>query len=101
LCRRQLANSDDPSRDERGTDKELEGSEAQPVGYIEGWYVDPDMRRRGVGRALVKAAEAWSRALGCRQMASDAKIDNDPSIGAHAALGYREVARAVHFSKDL
>ena len=22
-----------------------EGSEAQPVGYIEGWYVDPDVRR--------------------------------------------------------
>jgi aminoglycoside 6'-N-acetyltransferase I len=21
--------------------------EARPVGYIEGWYVDPDMRRRG------------------------------------------------------
>ena len=27
-----------------------EGSEAQPVGYIEGWFVDPDMRKRGVGR---------------------------------------------------
>ena len=78
-----------------------EGSEAQPVGYIEGWYVDPDMRKRGVGRALVLAAEEWARSLGCRQMASDTHIDNGVSIEAHGALGYREVGRVVHFSKDL
>jgi aminoglycoside 6'-N-acetyltransferase I len=78
-----------------------EGSTAQPVGYIEGWYVDPDMRRRGVGRALVASAEAWARSLGCHQMASDAEIENVVSVEGHAAIGYHEVARAVHFSKDL
>jgi aminoglycoside 6'-N-acetyltransferase I len=78
-----------------------EGSEAQPVGYIEGWYVDPDMRRHGVGRALVVAAEGWARSLGCRQMASDAEIENGVSIEAHLAIGYRQVGRVVHFSKDL
>ena len=36
-----------------------EGTEPRPVGYIEGWYVDPDVRRQGIGRALVEAAEAW------------------------------------------
>src|SRR5438309_949922 len=46
-----------------------DGCEATPVGYIEGWYVDPDTRRRGVGRALVEAAEAWALSKGCRQMA--------------------------------
>jgi aminoglycoside 6'-N-acetyltransferase I len=78
-----------------------EGATAQPVGYIEGWFIDPDMRRRGVGRALVDAAESWARSLGCRQMASDAEIRNAVSIEAHVAIGYREVGRAVHFSKDL
>jgi aminoglycoside 6'-N-acetyltransferase I len=78
-----------------------EGSTEQPVGYIEGWYVDPDMRRHGVGRALVVTAEAWARSLGCRQMASDAEIENVVSIEAHVAIGYREVGRAVHFSKNL
>jgi aminoglycoside 6'-N-acetyltransferase I len=78
-----------------------EGSTAQPVGYVERWYVDPGTRRHGVGRALVAAAEAWARSLGCRQMASDASIDNGVSIEAHVAIGYREVARAVHFSKEL
>ncbi len=78
-----------------------DGCEHRPVGYIEGWYVDPDVRRQGVGRALVEAAESWARSRGCRQMASDANIWNDGSHQAHAALGYQEMDRLVHFKKDL
>ena len=59
------------------------------------------MRRPGVGRALVEAAEAWARSKGCRLMASDAYIDNTVSIESHARLGYREVEHLVHFAKDL
>src|SRR5215203_4899209 len=32
------------------------GCVTSPVGYLEGWYVDPAVRRRGIGRALVAAA---------------------------------------------
>jgi aminoglycoside 6'-N-acetyltransferase I len=75
--------------------------EAMPVGYLESWYVDPDRRRQGVGRALVEAAEGWARAHGCRQMASDAELANLLSHQAHARLGYEETARLVLFKKDL
>jgi aminoglycoside 6'-N-acetyltransferase I len=78
-----------------------DGCESTPVGYIEGWYVEPDARRQGVGRALVEAAEDWARSKGCRQMASDAELWNDLSHQAHGALGYRETARLVLFKKDL
>jgi aminoglycoside 6'-N-acetyltransferase I len=78
-----------------------DGCDQRPVGYIEGWYVDPDVRRRGVGRALVEAAEAWARSRGCRQMGSDAHLGNTVSHQAHGALGYQEVERLVHFKKDL
>jgi len=77
------------------------GCDARPVGYIEGWYVDEDVRRQGVGRALVEAAEAWARSKGCRQMASDADLWNEVSHQAHGALGYRETARLVLYRKDL
>ncbi|HYL64649.1 MAG TPA: GNAT family N-acetyltransferase, partial [Candidatus Methylomirabilis sp.] len=43
---------------------------AHPVGYVEGWYVDDSHRRQGVGAALLRAAEDWARAQGCREMAS-------------------------------
>ena len=61
------------------------GCDSTPVGYIEGWYVDEDVRRRGVGRALVEAAEAWARSKGCRQMASDAERWYKISHQAHGA----------------
>lgn len=41
------------------------------VGYIEGLYVVPRARHRGVARALVKASLAWARAEGCLEFASD------------------------------
>jgi aminoglycoside 6'-N-acetyltransferase I len=78
-----------------------DGCDSTPVGYIEGWYVDEDVRRQGVGRRLVQAAEAWARSRGCRQMASDAELWNDLSHRAHGALGYEETARLVLFKKDL
>jgi len=78
-----------------------EGCTTDPVGYLEGWYVVPGARGRGVGRALVAAAEDWARARGCREFASDTVIDNDASAAAHRALGFTEVERIRCFRKDL
>jgi aminoglycoside 6'-N-acetyltransferase I len=69
------------------------------IGYLEAWYVDPDWRGQGVGRALAQAAEDWARAQGCREMASDTTPSYPVSPAAHAALGYQEVERL--FRKDL
>jgi aminoglycoside 6'-N-acetyltransferase I len=78
-----------------------EGCETSPVGYIEAWYVDPDMRRHGVGRALLAAAEEWARARGRSEIGSDALLDNVVSHGAHLGSGYTEVERLVVFRKTL
>ncbi|MBS1803833.1 MAG: GNAT family N-acetyltransferase [Acidobacteria bacterium] len=74
---------------------------AQPVGYVEGWYVAEKYRRSGVGAKLIAAAEEWAREFGCVEMGSDAVIENDVSQRAHAALGYEVVDRCVHFRKRL
>ena len=71
------------------------------VGYLEGWYVDSDMRRRGVGRRLVEKAEEWARGRGCLEMASDTTPRYNNSPAAHKALGYEEVKHRIHFRKDL
>jgi aminoglycoside 6'-N-acetyltransferase I len=81
--------------------RDAEGCVSGPVGYVEGWFVDADQRRRGIGRQLVRAAEDWARAKGCREMGSDAEVENAVSRLAHACLGYREVIRLAHFSKPL
>jgi aminoglycoside 6'-N-acetyltransferase I len=78
-----------------------EGCETSPVGFLEGWYVVPSRRRRGVGRALVAAAETWALSLGCREFASDALAENTLSAAAHQALGFEEVVVIRCFRKAL
>jgi putative acetyltransferase len=79
----------------------VDGCSTRPVGYLEGWYVDPDVRRQGIGKKLVKAVEAWAAAGGCKEMASDAHVWNATSHEAHKALGFEELERLVHFRKRL
>ena len=86
---------------EASTRKDADGCETSPVGYIEGWYVDPDLRRTGWGRALVEVAEAWARSCGYTEIASDCLLDNEVSLSAHTHLGYVEVERLIHFRKSL
>jgi aminoglycoside 6'-N-acetyltransferase I len=78
-----------------------EGCATSPVGYVEAWYVDPDVRRQGVGRALLAAAEDWARAKGYSEIGSDALLDNVVSQRAHVRSGYAEVERLVVFRKVL
>ena len=78
-----------------------EGCHSDRVAYLEGWYVAPAARHRGVGRALLAAVEAWGRSQGCAELASDTALANDASAAAHTALGFTEVGRVRCFRKDL
>lgn len=78
-----------------------EGCRSRSVAYIEGWFVLPHERRHGVGRALVAAAEAWGRAQGCIELASDTQPENAVSADAHRATGFHEAGLVLCFRKDL
>ena len=86
---------------EAGSRPYAEGCDTSPVGYVEAWWVDDDLRRQGYGRALLQAAEDWARSQGYSEMASDALLDNVASHRAHEASGYSEVERIVTFRKSL
>lgn len=79
----------------------VNGCDTSPVGFLEGIYVVESARRRGVARQLVAAVAEWSREQDCRELASDAAIDNDASHQMHAALGFNETERVVYFRRLL
>ena len=77
------------------------GCRSSPVAFIEGWYVEPAVRGQGIGRALMETAQAYARAAGHDEIASDAEIDNANGIAAHRALGWEEIERVVYFRRSL
>jgi aminoglycoside 6'-N-acetyltransferase I len=86
---------------EAGLRKYAEGCESSPVGYVEGWYVDPDSRRQTVGTQLIWAMEDWARQQGYSEVASDCLIGNQVSLKAHISSGFEEVEQMIHFRKSL
>ena len=84
-----------------GSRKYAEGCTASPVAYLEEWVVADDVRRQGVGKALIAAAEAWARQNGYTELASDTTLDNEISLASHLALGFTEVERQINFIKKL
>lgn len=79
----------------------VEDCHSDHVGYLEGWFVESEYRKNGIGRTLVQAAENWARGKGCTEMASDAEVGNDLSLSAHLKFGYEETSRLVHLRKNL
>ena len=75
----------------------VDGSMSDRLGYVEGWYVDPDLRGHGWGRKLIRAAKTWTAAQGLTELGSDAELANKPGIAAHRACGFRETFRLVLF----
>jgi len=79
----------------------VDGCDGSPVGYIEGLYVRSELRGQGVGRALVERAIEWFRQAGCREVASDAELDDTDAQAYWQRLGFEEVWRIVQYRKVL
>jgi aminoglycoside 6'-N-acetyltransferase I len=79
----------------------VDGCSTDRVAYLEGWYVGPEFRQRGIGRALMRAAEQWATLQGCTEFGSDSDIDNGVSHAAHLRLGFEETGCVRTFRKKL
>ncbi|MBK9096525.1 MAG: GNAT family N-acetyltransferase [bacterium] len=79
----------------------VEGSTSNPTGYVEGIYVKPEYRKLGISKQLLLEGEKWLKEKGCKQVGSDAYIDNKLSYDFHTSVGFEEAGRLVTFIKDI
>ena len=72
---------------------------AGPVGRVTALVVDPVARGRGVGRALMDAAERWAVARGCVLMEVTSNRRRTDAHAFYERLGY--AATSFRFARDL
>ena len=73
------------------------GEQAELVGLV----VDEALRGRGIGAALVTAAEAWARERGLARLRVRSNVTREATHRFYRRLGYEEVKRQVVFRKSL
>ncbi len=64
-------------------------AEGAPSALVEDMVVDASERERGIGAALLRAIEAWSRARGATRLQLLADRDNAPALAFYARMGWR------------
>ncbi|HEL1618931.1 TPA: GNAT family N-acetyltransferase [Streptococcus suis] len=79
----------------------VEGCQAGPVAYLEGIFISPNYRNKGIAEELLNFAEGWAKSRDVCQLGSDAELDNLLSQNFHIKHGFREVSRTVHYVLDL
>ncbi len=77
----------------------VEGADKSPTGYLEGIFVEPGFRKRGIAREFMRQGEKWCREQGCTQIGSDTWLTNDESRAFHKKVGFWEEDELVHFLK--
>ncbi len=79
----------------------VNGCHSSPVAYLEGIYITPEFRRKGLATQLVTRINSWANDHGCTEMASDTDINNEESQSLHLSLGFMETERVVFFRKSI
>lgn len=67
----------------------------EDTGYVRMIMVDPAARRRGIGRALMKTAEARFREAGCTSWCLNTYPHNAKAIALYESLGLRRVHEMI------
>ena len=69
--------------------------------HLEGWYVVPEHRRRGVGSELIERIEPWCLHRAIARLTSDTTAEYPLSPAAHAHAGFHVLTEMTIFVKEL
>lgn len=75
----------------------VDGCLSSPVAYLEGLYLKPEHRGRGLGRQAMRLVFDWCRQRGFSELATDAELENLRAQNFYSMLGFEETDRVVEY----
>ena len=72
-----------------------------PVLILEDLFVEPQFRRRGIGRSLIDAALAYARESGAVAMFLETAVDNDRAQEVYEREGWRREVTFLKYNAPL
>lgn len=79
----------------------VDGCRSSPVGYIEGIFVKPSFRNKGIAKNLLDTATEWCIEQGCTELATDSELENIAAQKFHLNMGFEETYRIVEYKKKI
>jgi ribosomal-protein-alanine N-acetyltransferase len=73
---------------------------AADIGELESIVVAEEVRRQGIGAALLKAVLAWARRQGARRMELEVRISNRAAIALYERAGFVQDGRRRGYYRD-
>ncbi len=75
----------------------VDGCLSSPVPYLEGLYIKPAYRGKGLGRKVISILIQWCSENGFSEMATDTEITNEKAQRFYESVGFKEVDRVVEY----
>jgi GNAT superfamily N-acetyltransferase len=72
-----------------------------PTAQVVGLVVDAEARGAGIGRDLLRAAEEWALARGCRRMLVGTRVTRERAHRFYTREGYQLLKTSHFFEKEL
>jgi len=79
----------------------VDGCLTSPVAYLEGLYLKPKYRGKGLGRTVIKQIMSLCRESGFTELATDTNYDNFRARAFYKAIGFEELEQVVGFRIDI
>lgn len=70
------------------------------IGWVASMWVDPTVRRRGVGRLLLHELVEWGRGRKLKELKLEVTSRNGPAIRLYERSGFRATGRTVPYPND-